>query len=159
MSSSTETPGGSGALPPKRVLIVDDARIIRNILRALIQKMGLQVVGEAVIGAEGIRLYEELRPDLVTMDITMPIVDGIQAASSILQIDPHANIIMVTSIGQESTIKEAIKLGARDFIVKPFNEERIISAIQRVLQLAELHVGPQAPRAAAADAAKKNGTP
>ena len=121
----------------KSVLIVDDARIIRNILRALIQKMGLKVVGEAVNGSEEIRLYDELRPDLVTMDITMPVVDGLTATKSILGSDPRANIIMVTSVGQESVMKEAILLGARDFIVKPFNEDRIKSAILRVLQLSK----------------------
>ena len=122
---------------PKRVLIVDDARIIRNILRALMQKMGLKVAGEAVNGAEGIRMYDELRPDLVTMDITMPVVDGLTATKTIMGADPNARIIMVTSVGQEQVMKEAILLGARDFIVKPFNEDRIISAIRRVLQLDE----------------------
>jgi two-component system chemotaxis response regulator CheY len=120
---------------PKRVLIVDDARIIRNILRALMQKMGLKVAGEAVNGAEGIRMYEELRPDLVTMDITMPVVDGLTATKTIMTSDPNARIIMVTSVGQENVMKEAILLGARDFIVKPFNEDRIMSAIRRVLQI------------------------
>lgn len=119
----------------KRVLIVDDARIIRNILRALMQKIGLKIAGEAVNGAEGIRMYEELRPDLVTMDITMPVVDGLTATKSIMSTDPNARIIMVTSVGQEAVMNEAILLGARDFIVKPFNEDRIISAIRRVLQL------------------------
>jgi two-component system, chemotaxis family, chemotaxis protein CheY len=124
-------------LAKKKVLIVDDARIIRNILRALIQKMGLKVVGEAVNGSEAIRMYEELRPDLVTMDITMPIVDGLSATKSILESYPRANIIMVTSVGQESVMKEAVLLGAKDFIVKPFNEDRIRSAILRVFQLGE----------------------
>lgn len=125
---------------PKRVLIVDDARIIRNILRALMQKMGLKVAGEAVNGAEGIRMYDELRPDLVTMDITMPVVDGLTATKSIMSADPNARIIMVTSVGQEQVMKEAILLGARDFIVKPFNEDRITSAIRRVLQLDETQI-------------------
>jgi two-component system chemotaxis response regulator CheY len=124
-------------LRSKRVLIVDDARIMRNILRALVQKIGLKVVGEAVNGSEAIRLYEELHPDLVTMDITMPVVDGLAATKTIMTSHPDANIIMVTSVGQEAVMKEAILLGARDFIVKPFNEERILSAIRRVLQLAE----------------------
>lgn len=122
---------------PKRVLIVDDARIIRNILRALMQKMGLKVAGEAVNGAEGVRMYDELRPDLVTMDITMPVQDGLAATRDIMARDPNARIIMVTSVGQEGVMKDAILLGARDFIVKPFNEDRIVSAIRRVLQLDE----------------------
>jgi two-component system, chemotaxis family, chemotaxis protein CheY len=126
---------------PKRVLIVDDARIIRNILRALMQKIGLKVAGEAVNGAEGIKMYEELRPDLVTMDITMPVVDGLTATKSIMTSDPNARIIMVTSVGQEGVMKEAILMGARDFIVKPFNEDRIISAIRRVLQLDDASLG------------------
>jgi two-component system chemotaxis response regulator CheY len=125
------------SMEPKRVLIVDDARIIRNILRALMQKMGLKVAGEAVNGAEGIRMYDELRPDLVTMDITMPVVDGLTATKSIMSADPNARIIMVTSVGQEAVMKEAILLGARDFIVKPFNEDRIMASIRRVLQLDE----------------------
>ncbi|MBI4859115.1 MAG: response regulator [Candidatus Riflebacteria bacterium] len=124
----------------RRVLVVDDARIIRNILRALITKMGLKVVGEAVNGAEAIRMYEELRPDLVTMDITMPVVDGLTATKTILKQYPEANIIMVTSVGQESVMKEAILSGAKDFIVKPFNEDRIMSAIRRVLQVQDLQM-------------------
>lgn len=119
----------------RRVLIVDDARIIRNILRTLMQKIGLRVVGEAVNGAEGVKLFGELRPDLVTMDITMPVMDGLTAARNILESDPRANVIMVTSVGQESIMKEAIKMGAKDFIVKPFNEHRIEDAIRRVLRL------------------------
>ncbi len=123
--------------PPngKRILIVDDAAIIRRILKSMFQKNGFTVAGEAQDGQEGISLYRELKPDLVTMDITMPNIDGISATRGILQEFPDARIIMVSSVGQENVIREAIGLGALDFIVKPLKEEQIISAVKRVLDL------------------------
>ncbi|MBI4871362.1 MAG: response regulator [Candidatus Riflebacteria bacterium] len=123
------------ALPERRILIVDDAAIIRRILRAMFQKNGFAVAGEAQDGQEGLLLYRELRPDLVTMDITMPNKDGIVATREILTEFPDAKIIMVSSVGQENVIREAIGLGALDFIVKPLKEEQIISAVKRVLDL------------------------
>ncbi|MBI3891165.1 MAG: response regulator [Candidatus Wallbacteria bacterium] len=119
----------------KRILIVDDAAIIRRILKAMFQKNGFTVAGEAEDGLQGMNLYRELKPDLVTMDITMPNVDGISATRNILHEFPDARIIMVSSVGQENVIREAIGLGALDFIVKPLKEEQIISAVKRVLDL------------------------
>ncbi len=119
----------------KRILIVDDAAIIRRILKAMFAKNGFTVAGEAEDGKKGIELYSELKPDLVTMDITMPNVDGISAVKEILGNDPDAKIIMVSSVGQENVIREAIGLGALDFIVKPLKEEQIISAVKRVLEM------------------------
>jgi len=117
----------------KRVLIVDDARIIRSMLKTIFTKLNILVVGEAVNGQEAVQIYDELKPDLVTMDITMPGMDGLTAARNILARHPGAKIIMITSLGQEIVMREAIRLGALDFIVKPFEESRIISAVQRVL--------------------------
>jgi two-component system chemotaxis response regulator CheY len=119
----------------KRILIVDDAAIIRRILRAMFTKNGFVVAGEAQDGQEGLELYRQLQPDLVTMDITMPNMDGITATRSILGEFPEARIIMVSSVGQENVIREAIGIGALDFIVKPLKEEQIISAVKRVLDL------------------------
>lgn len=119
----------------KRILIVDDAAIIRRILRAMFTKNGFVVAGEAQDGQEGLDLYRQLQPDLVTMDITMPNMDGITATRSILGEYPEARIIMVSSVGQENVIREAIGIGALDFIVKPLKEEQIISAVKRVLDL------------------------
>ncbi len=119
----------------KRILIVDDAAIIRRILRAMFTKNGFVVAGEAQDGQEGLDLYRQLQPDLVTMDITMPNMDGITATRSILGEFPEARIIMVSSVGQENVIREAIGIGALDFIVKPLKEEQIISAVKRVLDL------------------------
>lgn len=119
------------------VMIVDDARIIRSMLKAILTKLDLVVVAEATNGAEALELYEQLRPELVTMDITMPILDGLSAARSIRAKDPASNIVMVTSVGQESVMREAIMIGVRDFIVKPFDEKRITSTVRRIFGLVE----------------------
>ena len=97
--------------------------------------MNLNVVGEAANGEEAVGLYDQLKPDLVTMDITMPVMDGMTAARTILEKDPGAKIIMITSVGRETEMREAIEMGTRDFIVKPFQEERVISALERVLDI------------------------
>lgn len=118
----------------KTALIVDDATIVRLMLRKMLGRNGLVVVGEAEEGEEAIRLYEENKPDVVTMDITMPGMDGITATRRIVQKFPNAKIIMVSALGQESKVREAIAAGARDFIVKPLKEDRLISSIKRVLR-------------------------
>lgn len=117
----------------KRVLIVDDAAFMRMMIRNILTKSGYDVVGEAENGAAAVALYQELRPDVVTMDITMPEMDGIEGVRRIRQIDPNANIIMVSAMGQQAMVMEAIQAGAKDFIVKPFQQERILQAIERVL--------------------------
>lgn len=117
----------------KRILIADDAAFMRMMIKNILVKAGYEVVGEAENGAAAAQLYKETKPDLVTMDITMPDVDGIEGVKAIRRLDPNANIIMVSAMGQQSMVMEAIQAGAKDFIVKPFQQERMLQAIERVL--------------------------
>jgi len=117
----------------KRILVVDDAAFMRMMIKNILTKYGYEVVGEAENGTVAVRMYEELSPDLVTMDITMPEMDGIECVKAILAKDPQANIVMVSAMGQQAMVMEAIQAGARDFIVKPFQQERILQAIERAL--------------------------
>jgi two-component system chemotaxis response regulator CheY len=117
----------------KRVLIVDDAAFMRMMIRDILLKNGYQVVGEAENGLKAINLFHELRPDLVTMDITMPEMDGITAVKEIKKIDPAARVIMCSAMGQQMMVMEAIQSGARDFIVKPFQQERVLQALEKAL--------------------------
>jgi two-component system chemotaxis response regulator CheY len=117
----------------KKVLIVDDAAFMRMMIKNIITKSGYEVVGEAENAAAAVELYKELKPDLVTMDITMPEMDGIAGVKAIKAIDPNASIIMVSAMGQQAMVMEAIQAGAKDFIVKPFQQERILQAMERVL--------------------------
>ena len=123
----------TNSLQGRTVLIVDDATIIRLMLKKMFERNGLTVVGEAEDGEEAIKLFQTMRPDFVTMDITMPILDGISATKQIVTNNPNAKIIMVSALGQESKVREAIAAGARDFIVKPLKEDRLISSVRRVL--------------------------
>lgn len=116
-----------------RVLIVDDAAFMRMMLKNILTKSGFEVAGEAANGNEAVERYKDLLPDLVTMDITMPEMDGLQALKAIKTIDPKAKIIMASAMGQQSMVIEAIQSGAIDFIVKPFNEERVVEAIKRAI--------------------------
>jgi two-component system, chemotaxis family, chemotaxis protein CheY len=118
----------------KRVLIVDDTKFMRNILAGILKKKDLEIAGEAVNGREAIEKYKELRPDIVTMDIIMPEVDGIQAVKEILKIDPDAKILMCSAMGQQALVIEAIQAGAKDFVIKPFQPTRVLEAIDRTLQ-------------------------
>ncbi len=111
------------------VLIVDDSRTSRRILRNLIESNGYTVVGEAENGEIGFLRYKELKPDIVTMDITMPQMDGIESLSLIKHEDPDAKVIMVTAAGQKEKMVEALKRGADDFITKPFEENEILTAL------------------------------
>ena len=113
----------------KRVLIVDDAAFIRLSLKMMLEKNGYTVVGVAEDGSDGVKKYAELRPELVTMDITMPGMDGITAVKEIMKIDPNAIIIMASALGEEAMVKDAIMAGARNFIIKPFSEERIVKTL------------------------------
>lgn len=115
-----------------KILIVDDAVFIRLTLKLMLEKNGYQVAGEAVNGSEAILKYKELRPDLVTMDITMPQMDGITSLKAIKRIDPGAKVVMITALGHESAVKEAILSGASGFIVKPFVEEQVIRGLSKV---------------------------
>lgn len=117
----------------KRILIVDDAAFMRMMIKDILTKNGYEVVGEAENGQVGVNLYKELKPDLVTMDITMPEMDGITAVKTIKEIDPAARIIMCSAMGQQMMVMEAIQAGARDFIVKPFQQDRVIQAVKKAL--------------------------
>lgn len=115
------------------VLIVDDAAFMRMMLKDILNKNGYEVIGEAENGQIGVEKYRELHPDLVTMDITMPELDGISAVKKIKAIDPQAKIVMCSAMGQQAMVIDAIQAGARDFIVKPFQPERVLEAIQKAL--------------------------
>ncbi|SHF51823.1 response regulator [Ornithinibacillus halophilus] len=117
----------------KRILIVDDAAFMRMMIKDILTKNGFEVVGEAQDGNQAISLYNELKPDLVTMDITMPEMDGITALKEIKAGDPNAQIIMCSAMGQQAMVIDAIQAGAKDFIVKPFQADRVIEAIQKAL--------------------------
>ncbi len=116
----------------KKVLIVDDAAFMRIAIRRILEQTGFEVIGEAENGADGVKKYKELRPEIVTMDITMPEMDGIEALKAIRSIDPGASVVMVSAMGQESLVREAVVGGARSFIVKPFNEEHVISVMTKI---------------------------
>ncbi|MGE7621822.1 response regulator [Viridibacillus sp. NPDC096237] len=117
----------------KRILIVDDAAFMRMMIKDILTKNGFEVVGEAGDGAQAIEKFNELKPDLVTMDITMPEMDGIAALKSIKEKDPSAIVIMCSAMGQQAMVIDAIQAGAKDFIVKPFQADRVIEAIQKAL--------------------------
>ncbi|SER06613.1 two-component system, chemotaxis family, response regulator CheY [Gracilibacillus ureilyticus] len=117
----------------KRVLIVDDAAFMRMMIKDILTKNGYEVVGEAQDGAEAVEKYKELSPDLVTMDITMPEKDGIAALKDIKALNGDANVIMCSAMGQQAMVIDAIQAGARDFIVKPFQADRVIEAISKVI--------------------------
>ena len=118
----------------KQILIVDDASFMRMMIKNILKDNGFLVAGEAKDGQEAVAKYKDLKPDLVTMDITMPEMDGIQAVKKIKEIDDKANIIMCSAMGQKAMVIEAIEAGARDFIVKPFNSERVMEAIEKVFK-------------------------
>lgn len=115
----------------KRILIVDDSSFMRNIIKTILSTNGYDIIGEASNGEDAFNLYKSLKPDLVTMDITMPIVDGIAALTNIKEFDPNANVIMVTAMGQKVLVEEAIKAGAVDFIVKPFQPNLVIKTVEK----------------------------
>lgn len=116
-----------------RILIVDDAKFMRTLVRDALSKAGHEIVGEAENGNQAIELYKNLKPDLVTMDITMREKDGLDAAGEILKSDSRARIIMVTALGQEDLLARAIKMGVKDFVVKPFPPERLQQAAAKAL--------------------------
>lgn len=116
-----------------RVLITDDAAFMRMMLKDILTKGGYDVIGEAINGADAIEKYKELKPDLVTLDITMPEMDGISACEGIMKYDPNAKCVMCSAMGQQAMVLSAIKAGAKDFIVKPFKAERVIEAIGKVV--------------------------
>lgn len=116
----------------KTVLIVDDAAFMRNMLKGILAKNGYEVVGEASNGLEAIQMYAKLKPDVVTMDMTMPELSGTDALKEIVKQYPDAKVIMCSAMGQQILVVEAIRAGAKDFIVKPFSEDRVVEALSRL---------------------------
>lgn len=116
-----------------RVLVVDDNAFMRNTLKNVLTGAGFEVVGEADDGIAAVEVYPDLRPDLVTMDITMPNLDGVQALRRLKEIDPHARVVMVSAMGQEALVVEAITAGAADFVVKPFDAARVVDAVTHAI--------------------------
>ena len=116
-----------------KVLIVDDAAFMRMMIKEILSKNGYTVVGEASDGVQAVEKYKELGPDLVTMDITMPEMDGIAALKEIKKLDPNARVIMCSAMGQQAMVIDAIQAGAKDFIVKPFQADRVLEAIKKTL--------------------------
>ncbi|MEA4947546.1 MAG: response regulator [Oscillospiraceae bacterium] len=115
-----------------KVLIVDDAAFMRISIKNSLSKNGFDVVGEAENGAVAVEKYRELSPDIVTMDITMPVMGGLDALKAIIGMDPGARVIMVSAMGQEAIVRDAVLSGARGFIVKPFKEDGLLSALNKL---------------------------
>jgi two-component system chemotaxis response regulator CheY len=115
-----------------RILVVDDAAFMRRMVSDVLTSGGHEVVGEAADGNEAVERYKELRPDVMTLDITMPEKDGLTALRELIAIDPGATVVMCSALGQESKVLEAVKAGAKDFIAKPFEAQRVLTAIEKV---------------------------
>ncbi|MDR7869622.1 MAG: response regulator [Tissierellaceae bacterium] len=118
----------------KRVLIVDDAIFMRMKLKDILEKNGYEVVAEAQNGIEAIEKYKSENPDIVTMDITMPEMDGVSALKAIKSLNPNAKVIMCSAMGQQSMVMDAIQAGALDFIVKPFDNDRVLQSLERAIK-------------------------
>jgi len=116
-----------------RILVVDDAAFMQKMVTDALTKGGHEVIGEAGNGTEAVEQYQSLKPDLTTLDITMPEKDGLSALKDIIALDPSAKVIMCSALGQESKVLESIKLGAKDFVVKPFQVERVLDAVGKAL--------------------------
>ena len=116
-----------------KIMICDDAAFMRMMIKDILTKNGYNIVGEAENGAKAVEKYNELKPDLVLMDITMPEMDGIEALKKIKSGDPNASIIMCSAMGQQAMVIESIQSGAKDFIVKPFQADRVLEAVQKVV--------------------------
>ena len=117
----------------KNILICDDAAFMRMMIKDILTKNGYDIAGESENGAKAVEKYNELKPDLVLMDITMPEMDGIQALKKIKEADPGASVIMCSAMGQQAMVIESIQSGAKDFIVKPFQADRVLEAVQKVV--------------------------
>jgi len=123
-----------GCVYMKKVLIVDDAKFMRLIIKNILEKNNFVIAGEAGDGIEAVNQYKVLKPDIVTMDITMPKMSGIEAVQKITEYDPNALIVMVTAMGQASDVKESIANGAKSFIIKPFDEDIVITTLNKLLE-------------------------
>jgi len=117
-----------------RILVADDAKFMRKLLAKILEEGGYEVVAEAETGSDAIALYERIKPDLVTMDLVMPDMSGIDAIKEIVSRDPKARIVVVSAMGQQSLVSEAMSAGARDFVVKPFHPSVVLEVIGRVLK-------------------------
>lgn len=118
----------------KRILVVDDAAFMRTMIKSILTKKGYNIVGEAQDGNEALTKYKELKPDLVTLDITMPNKNGLEALESIMEFDSTAKVVMCTAMGQQAMVLDAIRLGAKDFIVKPFKADKVVESIKRIVE-------------------------
>jgi len=118
-----------------KIMVVDDAAFLRAMLKDILVKGGHEVIVEAKDGLEAVEKYRALRPDLVTMDITMPVMEGVEAVKEIRKLDPRANIVMCSAMGQKDLIIQAIQSGAKDFIVKPFQSNRVLEAVNRAMDI------------------------
>ena len=118
----------------KSVLVCDDAIFMRTMVGDILTQAGFEIVGEAESGVEAVERYRELRPDLVTMDIVMPDMSGIDAVREIVKLDPEARVLMCSAMGQQGLVVEAIKAGAKEFVVKPFQPSRVLEAVTRALE-------------------------
>ena len=116
-----------------RVLVVDDAVFMRKVVSDALNKGGHEVIGEAANGQEAVDRFQELKPEVMTLDITMPEKDGLAALQEIMALDPGARVIMCSALGQESKVLESIKIGAKDFVVKPFQPDRVLGAVDKAL--------------------------
>jgi two-component system chemotaxis response regulator CheY len=116
-----------------KILLVDDSITSRKVLKNILTKEGHEIVGEAVNGQDAVEKYKTLHPDITTMDITMPVMDGLESLRSIMEYDKNAKVIMVSAAGQKNKMVEAIKLGAAEFLTKPFEKEQIISILEKFL--------------------------
>lgn len=116
-----------------KILLVDDSKTSRKILRGILEENGHEIIGEAANGEDGLEKYKELHPDITTMDITMPIMDGLDALKAIMEFDKNAKVIMVTAAGQKTKMIDAIKYGAAEFLTKPFESGQIIEIIKKFL--------------------------
>ncbi len=117
----------------QKVLIADDAAFMRMMIKDILLSNGYEIAGEANNGLKAVELYKKEKPDIVMMDITMPEMDGITAVKEIRKLDPSAKVVMCSALGQQSMVMEAIQSGAKDFIVKPFQPDRVIEALKKVL--------------------------
>ncbi len=116
----------------KKILVVDDAKVVRMVVSQILKRNGYQVIGEAANGREAFEKYKALKPDAVTMDITMPEVDGIQGLKDIIAYDNQAKVIMISALDQRDALAEAIRHGAADYVVKPFEDDRMVSALHEI---------------------------
>lgn len=116
------------------VLVVDDTMFMRHTITAMLEEAGFEVIGEAENGKQAIKQYQKLHPDIVTMDVTMPVMSGLEATKEIIKEDPHAKICIVTALGQQKVILEALKYGAKDFITKPFEREHLETTIRQMIE-------------------------